>query len=229
MLKPLFRIIILLSMVVITFSQSQCQNTSTLKPKKILVTTPSQPVSAAVKQLIKDTLFKAYYKKYKREMGEYGGYKIKVDSSGGFIRINYMGANDEPSFGPMTDIPSVNDFLEGDLNNDGYNDLVVCIPYNHGSRPRLDIYCYVTVNKKLKFYKLYSANQLGICNNIKTDTSGRFFPSKIEKGYLIGQTDCLQSGDPGSCPSLEMISYFKFNKGLQFAKQERKKQEGKED
>lgn len=71
---------------------------------------------------------------------------------------------------------------------------------------------------------MYTIHELGICGN-GADTSGRFFPERIENWELIGRTECLQSGDPGCCPSLEMISYFKFEKGLKFVRQERKKQE----
>lgn len=228
MLKSLSRLIMVLPMLVIICSHSWCQHANTTKPVKTIVSYQTKSVTTTTKKLIKNSLFKAYYKKSLKEVATYGGggMKLKVDSSEGFIDI-YFVDGDNQGWGPGYQIHSINDFLEGDLNNDGYNDLVVCIPWHQGSRPRLDIHCYVTVNKQLKFFKMYTANELGVCNNVVTDTSGRFFPEKIENGFLVGHTDCLQSGDPGCCPSLEMISYFRFNKGLQFAKQERKK--GKED
>jgi hypothetical protein len=88
--------------------------------------------------------------------------------------------------------------------------------------PRLDIYCYITKNKKLQFFEKHSIHSLGICGNI-TDTTGRFFPAKIENGELVGETQCLQAGDPGCCPSLELITYFKFEDGFKFVRQEPKK------
>lgn len=225
MFKSLSRLIMVLSIVMITYNHSWSQNANTTNSAKTIVNNQTKSLSTTTKKLIRQSLFKQYYKRSLKEVTTSGGggagFKLNVDSSEGFIDINSMG------WGPSYQIPTITDFLEGDLNNDGLNDLVVCIPWNQGSRPRLDIHCYITVNKQLKFFKMYTANQLGVCNNVVTDTSGRFFPEKIENGFLVGHTDCLQSGDPGCCPSLEMISYFRFNKGLQFAKQERKK--GKED
>lgn len=228
MFKSLSRLLMLLSLIVATSSHSLCQNTNTTNPTKTIVSNQPKPVTASTKKGIRNLLFKQYYKMCLKEVVTYGGggLRLKVDSSEGVINLYYVDG-DNQGWGPGYQIHSIKDFIEGDLNNDGYNDLVVCVPYNQGTRPRLNIHCYITVNKQLKFFKMYTANELGICNNVVTDTSGRFFPSKIENGFLMGQTDCLQSGDPGCCPSLEMISYFKFNKGLQFAKQERKK--GKED
>lgn len=225
MLKSLSHLKIVIAMVTVTYGSWQCQNNTTTNPVTTNASTQPKPVSTNTKKLIRNSLFNDYYKKSLKDVASFagGGFKLKVDSSEGFINIYYVDEKNEGPWGPDYQIHSIDDFIEGDINNDGYNDLIVCIPWHIGSRPKLDIHCYITTNKQLKFFKMYTANDLGICNNNKTDTSGKFFPSKIENGYLLGQTDCFQSGDPGCCPSLEMISYFKFENGLQFAKQERKK------
>lgn len=181
-----------------------------------------QAVNIKTKKFIRDTLFKAYYKKYQAEKSEYDAYRVAVDSSAGDIKLRYFDANNQPSFAPETIIPACKNFIEGDLNNDSCNDLIVSVYHSQNGRPRLDIYCYITQDKKLSFYKMHTIHDLGICKN-GSDTSGRFFPKKIENGLLIGQTDCYQTGDPGCCPSLEMITYFKFEDELKFVRQEEKK------
>ena len=180
-----------------------------------------QTVSEQTKRVIRASLFKDYYQKYKAELSYYEAYKVVVDSSNGFIQLRYVNANNEPSFAPLTEIPAYKDFIQGDLNKDSCNDLIVSVYHSQNGRPRLDIYCYITKNKQLQFYKMYTGRELGICENV-SDTSGRFFPSKIVNGEFIGGTDCYKSGDPGCCPSLEMVTYFKFEDGLKFLRQEPK-------
>lgn len=188
-----------------------CKNPSINKPKGVTA------ISMETKRLIRDTLFQSYYKQYQQDISIYGGDHVSVDSTNGSIQLRVMDQRNEQSVSPETIIPAIKDFIEGDLNNDGLNDLVISVYYNQGSRPRLTNYCYITQNNELKFYNTFSIHDLGICQDI-SDTSGRFFPQKIENGRLIGQTDCLQSGDPGCCPSLELITYFKFDNGFKFEK-----------
>jgi hypothetical protein len=185
------------------------------------VNTNVQLVSEQMKKAIVDSLFKAYYQRYISDSKELGSdVKVTVTKSNGSRTLNFVTTNKE-GIGPETIIP--NSIIEGDLNNDSCNDLIVNVYYNQGSRPRLDIYCYITKNKKLEFFEKHSIHSLGICGNI-TDTTGRFFPSKIENGLLVGETQCLQAGDPGCCPSLEMVTYFKFEDGFKFVRQEPKKE-----
>lgn len=47
--------------------------------------------------------------------------------------------------------------------------------------------------------------------------------SASAKKSIVGRTDCLQAGDPDCCPSLEMITYYKFQNKLVLQRQERKK------
>lgn len=215
-----FRITLL---ILITFSSiNLIAQTKKTKKLKTIHATDSPFVSLKTKQYIKDTLFKAYLQKCKKEKSLYAdAYKIVVEKVSGSLQIRYMNYNNEPAYAPDYQIPSANDFIEGDLNNDNYNDLVVSVYHSQNGRPRLDIYCYITNNKKLALFKMYTGRGLGICED-RADSSGRFFPSKIEKGLFIGVTDCYKSGDPGCCPSLQMVSYFKFENGLKFVRQEKK-------
>lgn len=188
------------------------------KPEDNLVHIKATPsISWETKQFLRDSLFKWFQKKYQLDVEFYGGTYVKIDSSEGQIKLNIIGEDNEETLSPITIIPEIKNFIEGDLNHDGFNDLIISIYYNQAARPRLRNYCYITKNSELRFYKVFSIHELGICENI-TDTSGRFFPGKIENGRLVGQTDCLQNGDPGCCPSLEYISYFTFDNGFKFEK-----------
>lgn len=178
----------------------------------------SSKVSNRSKNYIIDSLYNHYYMKYQREAKLYGkGTKV---SSVRNVNLSVLSFKDLKGnlFGPETIVP--NKIIEGDLNNDCCSDLIVSVYYNQGSRPRLDIYCYITKNKKLEFFEKHSIHSLGICNDV-SDTSGRFFPEKIENGMLIGKTSCYKKGDPGCCPSDCKITYFKFENGFKFEKQEK--------
>jgi hypothetical protein len=201
------------------FAQKKYLNKSQITIKKNKTV---QVVTEQMKKAIRDSLFKEYYKKYQNELMEYGAHHVVVDSSNGVIRLSYVDANNEPSYAPLTEIPDFKNFIQGDLNNDNFNDLVVSVYHSQNGRPRLDIYCYISKNKQLQFYKMYTGRGLGICKNV-SDTSGRFFPAKIVNGEFIGGTDCYSKNDPGCCPSLEMVTYFKFENGLKFVRQEPKK------
>lgn len=219
--KSLFRITITIVFFICFSNQLFAQKKHITKPKLSIKNSANmQVVSAATKKLIVDTLFETYYKRYIKDSKEYGSdVKVTVTKKNGSRTLNFVNTNKE-GFGPETIIP--NSIIEGDLNNDSCNDLIVNVYYNQGSRPRLDIYCYITKNKKLQFFEKHSIHSLGICGKIN-DTTGRFFPEKIEKGQLVGETQCLQAGDPGCCPSLEFITYFKFEDGFKFVRQEPKK------
>ena len=204
-------------------SELLAQKKHRIKPQSSVNSNVSvQVVSEQLRKAIRDSLFQAYYKKYQNELMEYGAHRIVVDSSNGFIRLSYVNADNEPSFAPLTEIPDYKNFIEGDLNKDSCNDLIVSVYHSQNARPRLDIYCYITQNKQLKFYKMYTGRELGICKNT-SDTSGRFFPARSVNGEFIGGTDCYKKNDPGCCPSLEMVTYFKFDDGLKFVRQEPKK------
>ncbi len=179
----------------------------------------SPTVSWETKKILQDTLFRWYLKNYQQDIAFYGGSRLNIDSIKGdtSLLIDGYDFNEENMGEHETIIPACKDFIEGDLNNDGFNDLIISVYYNQGSRPRLTNFCYITKNNELTFYKTFSIHELGICSHVN-DTSGRFFPAKIENGRLVGQTDCLQKGDPGCCPSLEYITYYTFDNGFKFEK-----------
>lgn len=203
-------------------SSTQAQ-TKKVKKAVAIAVVDSPKISFKTKKFIQDTLVKSYYRKCLKDIKLYSdAVKVVVERVEGTVNIDYVGYKNEPTFAPTHQIPAIKNFIEGDLNNDNFNDLIVSVYYNQGSRPRLHIYCYITTNKKLKLHKMYTIHELGLCEN-GTDTSGRFFPGRIENGMLVGTVECLQDGDPGCCPSLEMDTYFKFDNGLKFVRQFKRK------
>ncbi|MFY7964483.1 MAG: hypothetical protein ACOVO1_06275 [Chitinophagaceae bacterium] len=217
-MKTSFILTLLVAISTAAFTQKNGKSKTTFTTANKIKT-----VSASAKKAIVDSLFKVYYKDYKQSLkSEYlSNKKLRVDVKWqrGARVLNILDAKNE-TYAPTTIVP--NSIIEGDLNNDSLNDILVIIYYNQGSRPRLDMYLYVTENKMLQYHSQYTQHSLGFCTEAN-DTSGRFFPDKIENSLLIGHTDCLQQGDPGCCPSLEMITYYKFGNGLKLLRQERKK------
>lgn len=177
-------------------------------------------ISLQTKQFLRDTIFKSYNKKYKQEMQfYYDAYRLGIDSSDGSIKLAYFDSNNFHATAPETIIPACKNFIEGDLNNDGLNDLIISVFYNYEYLPKLRNYLYITQNNQLTFHKTFTIDELAFCNNAKKNNR-RFYPKKIANGRLIGQTECVQNGEAGCCPSVKYVTHFTFNKWFKFEKNE---------
>jgi hypothetical protein len=133
-LKVLYRITIV-SVFFISFSNQLLAQKKHLNKTKLIVKKNAdvQVVSEQVKKAIVDTLFKAYYKRYIKDSKELGSdVKVSVTKNNGSRTLKFVTTN-EVGIGPDTIIP--NSIIEGDLNKDSCNDLIVNVYYNQGSRP----------------------------------------------------------------------------------------------
>ncbi|MCX6210667.1 MAG: hypothetical protein NTZ59_14485 [Bacteroidetes bacterium] len=155
----LFKMVITFILIISCSKQLLAQKKHLNKTKLSIKSNANvQVVSEQIKKAIVDTLFKTYYKRYIKDSKELGSdVKVTVTKNNGSRTLKFVTTNQE-GIGPETIIP--NGFIEGDLNKDSCNDLIVNVYYNQGSRPRLDIYCYITKNKKLQFFEKHSIHSL---------------------------------------------------------------------
>lgn len=89
----------------------------------------------------------------------------------------------------------------GDLKNDGHEDAIIqASAYYGGNSEHLVLYVFSkteTDEWKLICEVNASDEQLKGCDK------GKFFPEKIENGFLIGESQCFKDSDPRCCPSLK--------------------------
>jgi hypothetical protein len=91
--------------------------------------------------------------------------------------------------------------LKGDLNNDGFEDLIISVSTEGGGAGGNiwwdDIFVFLNNKGKQVLASVNRSDQISGCSD------GQFFCSKIEGGYLIGNSKCYAEGDSRCCPSLE--------------------------
>ena len=104
----------------------------------------------------------------------------------------------------------------GDLNLDGLEDVVVKVSSNTGGNTDyLDLFIVLKQQVGWKLANVISASD----EALKGCKIGSFMPIKIEKGMLIGESDCFTDADPRCCPSLKYKTTLKWeNNDLQLFK-----------
>ena len=94
-----------------------------------------------------------------------------------------------------------NSVLKGDLNNDGFEDLIVSVSTEGGGAGGNiwwdDIFVFLNKKGKQVLASVNRSDQISGCSD------GQFFCRKIENGYLIGNSQCYAEADSRCCPSLE--------------------------
>lgn len=109
-----------------------------------------------------------------------------------------------------------NPIISGDLNNDRFNDLVVNVHTEGGGEGSNgiwwnDIFVFLNQNGKYRLTTIKKDTELVDCDE------GHFLISKIENGYLIGNSSCYSKTDALCCPSLNYLTKSKLqNDKLEF-------------
>jgi hypothetical protein len=100
--------------------------------------------------------------------------------------------------------------LRGDLNNDKIQDLVVNVATEGGGGGGniswSDLFVFINRNDELFFTSVTNSYTICGCED------GFFNASKIENGYLIGESYCYGSNDARCCPSFHYLAKVRFEK-----------------
>ena len=134
--------------------------------------------------------------------------KIKSDvkTEGGTFELSdtneYMSLSSKYDWGRTSiDFSKLkSEHIFGDLGNDGIEDAVINVnAYYGGNSEHLILYVFSkTANDWKLVLEVNASDKL-----LKDCDKGKFYPKKIEKGFLIGESQCFKDSDPHCCPSLK--------------------------
>lgn len=113
--------------------------------------------------------------------------------------------------------------LEGDLNKDRKNDLVISVHTEGGGDGAnvwwQDIFIFIYKNKKYKLIDIKSDPEVCGCRS-----GGYFRARKIENNFIVGESSCYAEEDPRCCPSLYYETKVGFiNNMLKYVSKKKKK------
>ncbi|MBU3675740.1 MAG: hypothetical protein FGM54_00950 [Chitinophagaceae bacterium] len=114
---------------------------------------------------------------------------------------------------------AANPILEGDLNGDQIDDLILSVHTEGGGGGGniwwQDLFVYIKENNGYKLMSVSSDKEISGCN-------GDFRAKEIKNNRLIGNSSCYTDDDPRCCPSLEYKTIIKFeNNKLEYVSKER--------
>lgn len=148
-----------------------------------------------------------YSKDYKNE-------KIEKEENDSLISISFV-SKDEDFFTPLLTVyipKKKKNYISGDLNKDGLNELLVSIETQGGGQGGNvwwnDIFVFLNVNNSYILSSFKKSPDLCGCKD------GYFYPEKIENGVIKGKSSCYNWDiDAHCCPSLEFETIIKFDQG----------------
>jgi hypothetical protein len=85
--------------------------------------------------------------------------------------------------------------LEGDLNNDLKNDLVITVHTEFGNSAAQEIFVFINEQENFRLATVTGHQDLSGCN-------GYFWARRIENNLIIGNSSCFAAEDAMCCPSL---------------------------
>jgi len=106
-----------------------------------------------------------------------------------------------------------NNFLFGDLNNDGKNDVIKSVDENCGGAAFWQtLFTFEAKNDKYELTSVIRASELVSCP--EGSLGENFYISEIKNGLLYGTSQCYAKDDAHCCPSIEKETKvaYKFNK-----------------
>lgn len=175
---------------------------------------------------IKTHILDYYMKELKTRNTETPAMKILVDSNHidkefsflNGIELREINSEDSSSGGTYV-VPFEKNYIKGDLNGDSQDDYVIPVyATGGGSSEWREIFVFISKNKRLEYFKMYSSFDLAHCDS-KGSNGGQFYPNKISNSILTGESYCYLESDPHCCPSIKMQAQYKFDNGLIFSNQ----------
>ncbi len=104
-----------------------------------------------------------------------------------------------------------NDYIYGDLNKDGVNDMIVNIGGYLSISGYADNFPYSIIYVFLAQDKKYSLTSKAVSSEICGCQLGIFYPEEIQEGLILGQLNCYTKGDVPCCPSLKYFTRLEFD------------------
>lgn len=103
------------------------------------------------------------------------------------------------------------DYLFGDVNNDGKDDIIASVGADSGGSANWnDLLTFINERDKYELKSVTSSFDLAVCKDGSHD--GQFYPKKIKDGIIIGTSICYADEDAHCCPSIKKETKAKFKK-----------------
>jgi len=132
------------------------------------------------------------------------------ENDGRIIMITIPLVKDQELYGAIP-------ILEGDLNKDMKNDLVISVHTEYGNSASQDIFIFINENEKYRLASVTSNQNVSGC-------MGYFWARKIENNLIVGNSSCFTGDDAICCPSLHYKTKVAFdNNGLKYVSKKRLK------
>lgn len=115
-----------------------------------------------------------------------------------------------------TSVPvSEKDFIIGDLDGDGQEDIIAPVYSEYGaSSSETDYYVFVYQNNTLYFYQKFSSDILGEAVKGALGEKANFQLTEIKDGSLLGNSDVWLNEDANCCPSLHYVALISISNGI---------------
>jgi hypothetical protein len=110
------------------------------------------------------------------------------ENDGRIIMITIPLMKDQELFGAIP-------ILEGDLNKDLKNDLVISVHTEFGNSASQDIFIFINENEKYRLATVKGHQHVSGC-------TGYFWARKIENNLIVGNSSCYSGDDAMCCPSI---------------------------
>jgi len=130
------------------------------------------------------------------------------ENDGRIIMITIPLIKDQEIFGAIP-------ILEGDLNKDLKDDLVISVHAEFGNSASQDIFIFINENEKYRLATVKGHQDVSGC-------TGYFWARKIENNLIVGNSSCYSGDDAMCCPSLHYKTKVAFdNNELKYVSKKR--------
>jgi hypothetical protein len=107
------------------------------------------------------------------------------------------------------------DFIFGDLNGDGQEDIIAPVYSEFGaSGSATDYYVFVYQNNTLFFFQKFSSYNLGDAVKGALGEKANFQLTEIKDGSLLGRSDVWLNEDANCCPSIHYVALISISNGI---------------
>lgn len=110
------------------------------------------------------------------------------EKEGVIVTITIPLTNERELFGAIP-------ILEGDLNNDRKNDLVITVHTEFGNSASQDLFVFLNENETYRLATVADHREISGCR-------GTFWARKIKRNLIVGKSSCYSAEDANCCPSL---------------------------
>lgn len=124
------------------------------------------------------------------------------DETDSLINLSFKEKSNETSYSNISIPKKKTNYIFGDLNSDGKDDIVASIYADGGgSASWFEYITFIFEDGQYVLKSMTNSFNIAICNDGSHD--GQFYPKEINNGVIYGKSICYTDKDPHCCPSIE--------------------------